>query len=1050
MLGRLRATRGARVVDAFRTHKTAALFATLAYRVGVPQPRERLVELLWPGGDPRAGRQSLSQALSSLRRHLDRGRGASVFEATRVSITLARAGALTDVERFEAALAAAQGLAPETSNTERRARLEEAVALYPGELLPSHYHDWVLAERARLQGRFLAAAQELVALREATGDSVLAIDLARGVVACDPLGEPGVRQLMALLETSGRPREALKVFAAFERDLAIELDATPSPALQAIVHAARVREVRRRPRELPALPEPLTRFFGRSEELGRVREGLALGEQRLWTVTGAGGIGKTRFALEAARGLATDTGGVELQTVFVPIADLTEAALVPGAIRQALCVPAEAREEGDPLGPIVSTLRAGGPFVLVLDNVEQVLTGTTPIVKALLSRVPGLRCLVTSQRRLALAGEREVALGPLPVPEGDEPLAELEELPSVRLFCDRASALAPGFALTDENRTYVAGLCRRLEGIPLALHLAAGWAHVIAPRDLLARSERPLDLLIDRLREGPARHRTLRAAIAWSVEQLAEAPRRFFACVSVFRGGFSLEAAEAVTKDPLALDHLAELRESSLVEAEHTEAGVRFRLLETVRQVAAELVPEGERSGLRQAHAHQFLALAREAQAGLEGAGQVAWLDRLEGELDNLREAFAWACDPGAVTEDIVGFSEALLLLWSERGRHEEGLAWFDKALRAVPAGSPARARVLLCAAYLRQALGGLAEAHSAAEEALDLARAAEDRPIVAKALMALGAIEGKRGDLARARERLEESLALEQAGGDARRVAVALGNLWQVVWYQDDFAAARRLAGEFLTAARAVNAPDLVGAAFHYQGLVALEAGDLAEARAQLEQSVAVKRDVSVLGSLGDLSYQLEDLDAAGVHFRAAIELAEAGGLEVHAAITQAKLGRVLVVSGDVGAAEPILRSALEALDRTGVGGEHKESALVVLGDCLSAQGRRAAARVPFLEALSTACDRGSPSTIVAQALVGLAALEAHEDRFAAAARLLGAAEAVRTELSSTPRSWERSSIERVSEAARRGLGAPAHLEALAAGKKAPLADVLAGLTSA
>ncbi|NQT53544.1 hypothetical protein HQ576_15920, partial [bacterium] len=463
-----------------------------------------------------------------------------------------------------------------------------------------------------------------------------------------------------------------------------------------------------------SIPSPLTRFIGRQDELSRIVDPLTSGPARLWTVLGPAGIGKTRLAIEAARRVADTT---DTAVWFVPLADTVACEHIVAAMLRA--VHPDAAPSGAQEDRLVEALSLPSAL-LVMDNLEHLLPEGAAIVQRLLERVPHLRCLVTSRHKLGVTGEHAFPLGPLPVPpEGLAP-AELLECASVELFVERAQAVMPGFELTGANSSSVARLCTELEGIPLSLELAAAHTGVRTPGQMLAAADERLDWLMTHDPHRPARHRSVRAAIEASVSMLPPRLQAFFAQLSVFRGGWTLDAAEEVCRAPLATDHLAQLRDASLVVAESGGSELRFRLLDIVRTFAAERLPQDEAERLRERHAQYFRALADRARPELDGPGQAVWMDRLEGELGNLREALAWAL--GARPHWAVKMAADLGHFWEVRCHLLEGRDWLERALAGAPrAPLRVRTRAVLLTGWFAHILGEQERARERTRAGLDL-----------------------------------------------------------------------------------------------------------------------------------------------------------------------------------------------------------------------------------------------------------------------------------------------------------------------------------------
>lgn len=773
LFGGLFLKQGDQTITRFRTQKTALLLAYLSFRLNTTHSREELIELLWPDSDLEAGRTSLRTALASLRRQIEPPGVPenSVLLADRNYIRLNPEIVYTDVAAFEEAIKAAR---KSDIPGERGQRLREAVSLYQGPLLPGFYDDWALRERERLEQLFLSALRELAQALEGTGDLPGAIDALHRVVNTDPLQEEAQSELMRLYAASGQIMDARRQYAELKRILQRELGASPAAETQALAESlfseprphtviARAPEGQAEPPSpspprLPAAPLPdapevsspprlpliLTRFFGRDEEIARLENWLRTGETRLITLTGPGGSGKTRLAVELARRLSATLAGV----CFTPLADITDPRLITGAILDALCVPRA--PETDPLEQILKTIQ-GKAFLLVLDNFEQLVEEGAAILWTLLERAPTLVCLVTSRHRLDIGGEREYPVIPLPVPTMPGTPERLMEFASIRLFLDRAQAARPDFQITRENAATVAALCERLEGMPLAIELAAAWVGTLTVSQILVRLAHRFDLLTSRRKDLSARHRTLRAAIEWSYRLLPAELQPFFVGLSVFRGGWTLEAAEAVCAEPRALEYLPQLRERSLILAEETPSGMWFRLMETLREYAGEQLSEETRKTLKTQHLRFFLRFATEAQSHLHGPEQARWLEALEQQHDNLRAALEWSREEPAHIADGLRLASHLHFFWHVRGHLAEGYRWLTDLLgsyEAIHVPSPSEPMDLHLLAASWQGAGELAyaQAHLPAarknlEAALALWKQTPERKGVADTYCFLGLV---------------------------------------------------------------------------------------------------------------------------------------------------------------------------------------------------------------------------------------------------------------------------------------------------------------------
>jgi predicted ATPase/DNA-binding SARP family transcriptional activator len=711
LFGGLEATRGECRIVRFPTRHAAALLAFLALHLHRSHPRAPLAALLWPDAQETTARHRLSQALTSLRALLClpptplllSGRDRVQLNPDAVSI---------DVQAFTTALQLARR-APH--DPERVQALDRALDLYSAPLLPERTEEWLIPEREAFAEQYFLALQEAAGLLDKLGEPEAAIARLRRGVAIDPLREEAQRALIGLLLETGQRDGAWRQYRSFEQALARELGAEPSAPTQALVAAIRSRpapaaaaaprdtegtETERRAGRPPA---PRTRFFGREAEIATLLSWLG-GEsgERLVTLTGAGGSGKTRLALEVARRLGKEAG---TRVVWTHLADLVEAGQIPGAIRDALGL---APEPGRGALEHVIVHLERHPAVLVLDNYEHLVEEGACVVARLLGEAESVRCLVTSRQRLDLSGERECPVAPLPAPEAPpapaaalasrlsagEDLAVSREASaesllayaSVALFMDRARGVRPDFALTPANVAAVGAICARLEGLPLAIELAAARVRLLTPEELLGRLERQLEVLTGGPRDAPGRQRTLRATIAWSYGLLEQEERPLFRRLGVFAGGWTLAAAERVCGAEGLLDHLAGLVERSLVEVVDGSGVTRYRMLEMIREFALERLAEsGEKAAVRERHAAAYLAIAEDAREQAEAGAGGDWRKRVAPEEGNLRAALDWSEEQHQI-ERALRLATLLSCVLTARGRQEEAQERLSRLLARVDA----------------------------------------------------------------------------------------------------------------------------------------------------------------------------------------------------------------------------------------------------------------------------------------------------------------------------------------------------------------------------
>ena len=594
------------------------------------------------------------------------------------------------------------------------------------------------------------------------------------------------------------------------------------------------RTLENRPTNLPTQPTPL---IGREWELAELGELLARDEVRLVTLTGSGGIGKTRLALQAAaEQLEAFADGV-YAVALAPVAD-------PELVVPTIARTVDVRETpGQSLRATLDEYLRDRAMLLVLDNFEQLLEAA-PAVGELLAMCPKVKALVTSRAPLHLSGEREYAVPPLAIPGGEarlEPVA-LSQYESVALFAERAQAVNRDFVLSDENAAAVAEICVKLDGLPLALELAAARVRVLPPAALLARLDRSLRVLTGGAKDLPTRQQTLRATIDWSFNLLSRDEQRLFAVLSVFVSGCTLEAVDAVCAADVdleidVLDGLTSLVEKSLLRQREVDGEARFSMLETVREYAAERLDE--RSGLdaiRRAHAEYFKRLAEAAAGGGHGRQQHAWLSRLEREQGNLRAALAfWRCDP----ESQLVIAHSVYALWW-RGRWDEGRRWLEEGLAASSAENTTRLRALSDAYYLAYVQNDDTCARSHLDELLALSKRLGDRESTAAALHGLAMLAFQGGDDEGAAALEEESLAFAEG---KRYSLFPLSSLAWDAFFRSDYGRARDYTERSIAVCREFDDESELAEMFAILAIVEAVTGRTQEAFRLLNGSLAVLR---------------------------------------------------------------------------------------------------------------------------------------------------------------------------------------------------------------
>ncbi|HYI16821.1 MAG TPA: BTAD domain-containing putative transcriptional regulator, partial [Thermomicrobiales bacterium] len=646
--------------------------------------RDVLMDTLWPNLDPAAAANNLHKVVHLARRGLTEAGGAQAASWLRVAngavALVPPAGLTTDVGAFEGNAARAR-LAP------TRAALEHAIASYTGDLLPDDlYADWAANRRHLLRETWLTLLADLTQVQLAAGDVAAGITTLERQLAADPLRETAQRALMCAYSDAGEPGRALRAYEQFRDLLRRDLDASPDPATTNIY--ARLLTVEQTPASLPQplathagqLDHDLTSLLGREDALDELRQ--LLGTARLVSLVGPGGVGKTRLAREAAR-----DAGPAARTWFVDLAAVADGRRVPHAIASALRLRHDpARDDLDLVIDALSRANA----LLILDNCEHLIDACATTVDRLLRACPAARLLVTSREPLGVAGEVTVPVGPLALPDRRQDIAveDLALVPSVALFCERALAAQPAFRLTSVTAPDVVTICSMLEGLPLAIELAAVRLRTMTAGQIAAQLGNALDLLTRGPRTAPPRQRSLRATLDWSYRLLDAGERAVLRAVAIFSGSWSVAAADAVADRPdgrSTFELLTSLAEKSLIVPTGTAVDVRYRMLEPVRQWALQLLNEaGERDAVQhRQRAWYVLQVTQRAEPFLWQGGRLDWIGD---ELGNLRVALESTVRNREAIGDGVRLARAIYSFseeqgWLEFGLNDEARGWLNRLL---------------------------------------------------------------------------------------------------------------------------------------------------------------------------------------------------------------------------------------------------------------------------------------------------------------------------------------------------------------------------------
>ena len=820
-LGRFRVLRGYIPIpdNSFGTHRAKTLLKVLLTHFGQSITRDQIIEWIWQDVSPEAATRALYTAVSDLRRvlepNLDKPADSTFILSTDEGYRFnsEAQNLMIDKQIFVQHIEAARKDVSGHSLNSAAEAYTQAEGLYGDDYLPDDiYADWSISERERLRALYLAMWLESAEVQAQLGRYREAITKCRRALELDNCLEAGYRALMLYYHSAGERPQALRTYNECQVILRRELGIEPMAETTALFHSIKESTSASTKKPITNLPIPLTSFIGRKHEITQVKKSLT--KARLITITGAGGSGKTRLALQVASELIdTFKDGVW----WVELAALSDEALVSRAVAKVLGVLEQPQQS---LTEALQNYLRSKHLFLVFDNCEHLIHSCAHLADDFLSASPSLKILATSREALSITGEMIWHVPALSLPEASPfpPSERLMQYEAIHLFVERAVAVNQHFTLTPQNSPAVVQVCQRLDGMPLAIELAAARVKTLSPEQIATRLDDRFNLLTDGNRVALPRHQTLRAAMDWSYGLLSEVERTLLRRLSVFAGGWTLEGAIAVYADGglsgnEILDLLTHLVDKSLIVVEHQDTESHYRMLETIREYAHEkLLESGEAEATRNCHLDLFFKLAEENARELRGAEETMWMNRLEIEHDNLRSALEWAIGKSH-PELRLKLALNLQRFWFIRGYFREASEWLEKALAgSSSASATTRAGALQDLGTLMISQGNLERGAELEEASLALYRELDDKRGISHSLNLLGVIADGQGNDRNAKALWEESLALRREIGYKRGIAQTLGNVGAMAQREGDYSKAASHFEEALALAEEIEDKRLIG----------------------------------------------------------------------------------------------------------------------------------------------------------------------------------------------------------------------------------------------
>ncbi len=885
---------------------------------------------------------------------------------------------------------------------------ERALALAHGEFLAEDcYEEWTLALRERWYELVLKTLTRLAECYARLREYQRALEQCKKMLELAPTSESAYRQKMLYHYLAGEESKAVDTYQTCVETLRTQLELSPSPETRALYEQIIKREVSAPPpTALHNLPQELTSFIGREREISQIKQ--LLFSARLLTLTGPGGCGKTRLALRVAADLVHDfRDGVWL----IELAALADPTTVAHRVSTVLGL-------RDPPGrPTIETLLEhlkAKNVLLVLDNCEHLGHACARCAETLLKACPNLQIMATSREALGVRGETLFPVPALSMPSQIQPLPTLKALQqyeAISLLLERAQALVPGSVLNKQNAPAVVRICHQLDGLPLAIELAAARVKTLTVQQIAARLDDRFRLLSEGSRTALPHQQTLQTMMDWSFNLLSIPEQALLRRLSVFSGGFTLETAESVCAgEGIAprevYNLLTHLIDKSLVKAEEQGKEMRYGLLETVRQYARErLLEADELESVCARHLDFYVGLMAQAWDAIGGEDEALWLERLEREHDNLRAALAWALETERI-ESALKLAKTLWVFWNVRGYRSEGRTWLKRVLATAQGlRTELYARVLTGAGRLACAQGDYPEARSFFQQTLEIFQELSDQRGIASSWVNLGLVASLQGNHAQARAFYEKALALHREIGNLYGVATALGNLGGVAWEQGDYATARSYYEEELAIRRQLKEPEGIASSLGVLGSLAQLEGDYDRAVALFEESLSLQRELGnkegiayALSHVGSVAYERGDHDLACARYEESLQIRRDLGDHLGVAYSLNSLGSVAVRQGEYERARDLFEEGLSLFRRMDVRGGIA-GALSGLASVAHYQQEHDRAEALYKESLRLRHAGGEKPTII-DCLEGLGAVAHARRQLPRAVTLFAGAQALREAL--------------------------------------------------